>query len=701
MTKKCWLALALMVLGPLWGMAQEVLPEVWQQYIELLTDEGEDEAVDELLELYELYAESPANLNDTADLLSAFPFVSDVQRERLRAYVRMSGRVLSIEELYAINGFDSTTVELLRPVVMATPCGELQTLTWRDLWTKGRSNMVMGTGGTMEKARGYKEDKYEGNDMRLMWRYRYKCGDRVQLQLSADKDPGEALFSGSQKQGFDFYGYSLLINDLGRWTRDGKQRQGVYVKRLAVGQYHLQFGQGLTLWSGFGPRTTVGTGIGRYAQGIRPNGAFTEYGFLHGGAATVALGESWNTTLFLSYRDCDATLPRSAGSDADHVQSLYNSGYHRTETERNKKGQLGELLYGGRLEYRTGGLRVGMTGAVTRLDKAIIPLKNVYNDNYFSGDNNANVGVDFVYRASRLLWFGEAAVCANRALDTVAMNVSPAVLAGAEFFINNNHRVSVLLRYYSPTYHNLHANAAGQGSAPQNELGATICYQGRLPWGVEAALTGDMFFFPHAKYLVYAPSRGYDCRRVLSKASAWVKGLSCRVRYRFKTRGRNVTPSQMVDGAYLLEQTYRHQVLADVEYKTGPWRLVSRVGYAHYHGDVTEADRGLLFYQDVQYCPSALPLMVAARVALFDVDDYEARLYAAESDFIYQYSGALYQNEGCRVYLLLRYDITPNWNIGFKYGLTVYTDKETFGSSYEQIDANHRQQWRIQMRLKW
>jgi hypothetical protein len=92
---------------------------------------------------------------------------------------------------------------------------------------------------------------------------------------------------------------------------------------------------------------------------------------------------------------------------------------------------------------------------------------------------------------------------------------------------------------------------------------------------------------------------------------------------------------------------------------------------------------------------------VAARIALFDVNDYEARMYAAESDFIYNYSSTLYQNEGYRFYLLLRYDITPNWNIGLKYGITAYADKDTFGTSYEQIDANHRQQWRIQMRLKW
>jgi hypothetical protein len=50
-------------------------------------------------------------------------------------------------------------------------------------------------------------------------------------------------------------------------------------------------------------------------------------------------------------------------------------------------------------------------------------------------------------------------------------------------------------------------------------------------------------------------------------------------------------------------------------------------------------------------------------VAFFDVDDYEARLFAVESDFVYQHSSVVYQNEGCRLYLLLRYDISQYWNV--------------------------------------
>ena len=695
-------AVWLCVLYPWIAEAQEVMPSAWQYYIEYLTEEGEGESVDELLELYEVYSESPANLNDTVSGLAAFPFVSTLQRERLRAYIAMEGELLSVEELYVVNGFDSLTVELLRPLVRAVHEEGGRRLEWRDLVKGGRSNLVVGSGGTVEQARGYRDSIYEGDDLRLMWRYRYRYKDRVQLQLAGDKDPGEAFFAGSQKRGFDFYGFSLVVNDMGRWSREGTARS-VYVKRAVLGQYHLQFGQGLTLWSGFGPWATLGTGISRNAQGLRPNGAFTEYGYMQGAAAALRLGEHWDVSVFGSRVDRDATLPRRAATDStvDWVQSIYNSGYHRTATEIAKRGLLGEWLAGAHVEFRKGMMRAGMTGVATLLEHAIVPAEYVYNDNAFRGKNLFNGGLDFAYRHGRMLWFGEAVWCMSRLADSTALHVAPAVLAGCEVAFGSRHRMSGQVHYYSPTYHNLHANAIGQASMPQNEAGAGIYYQGRLMWGVDATARACWSYFPHMKYLVYAPSTGQEYSLMLARASQRVRGLSVAVRYRYRERGRNVTPSRMVNGVYLLEQTHKHQATVDVEYGQGAWKATARAGYAFYHGDVTEGNRGWVVYGDVQFRPKGVPLTAAARLSLFDVDDYEARMYAVESDFIYQYSSTLYQNEGCRFYLLLRYDISPNWNVGLKYGITAYADRDTFGSGYDQIDANHRQQWRVQLRLKW
>lgn len=694
----------LLLLFPVLGRAQEVLPSAWRDYIEQLTEEGEDDLVEELLETYALCREEPLNINDTLSGLSPLPFIDDFQQDCLRGYIALYGQLLSLEELYAVTGFDSVTIALLRPLVKVEQIEKPHRLTLKEIVDHGRSNLVMGTSGTVEQARGYRDSIYEGNNLRLMWRYYFKYKDRMQLQILGDKDPGEAFFSGSQKKGFDFYGYSLMLNDMGKYIQDGGVgERDVYVKRLVVGQYHLQFGQGLTLWSGYGSRLAYGGRVYRFSQGLRPGGAFTEYGYMQGTGATLSMWRKWNMSVFYSYVNRDATLPRGAADDStiNWVQSIYNSGYHRTKTEIGKKNQLAEQLFGGHVEYHESNLRVGITGVATVFDKRIVPATYVYNDNAFIGDKNYNLGIDFAYRYRRLLLFGEGAVCLNNAPGSSVKNMSPAALVGGEFVMNNNHRLSVQGRYYSPTYHNFHASSLGQNSKPQNELGAAVYYQGLMPFGITATLSADYFWFPHMKYLVYAPSKGHEYRIDLDRSFRRVRGLSLRLRYRYKERGRNVIPSTMVDGAYWLEQTYRHQIQGEVEYSRGSWRCVTRLAYAHYYGDVTEACGGLLLYQDIQYRPQSFPLAVVARVALFDVDDYEARLYTVESDFIYQYNSAVYQNEGCRLYLLLRYDINKYWNVGFKYGVTGYSDRDSFGSGYDVINKNHRQQWRIQIRLKW
>ena len=289
---KC-LIVAVMLLLAATGRAQELMPYVWRNYIEMLSEEGEDETAEEMTELFAECQENRVNVNDTAVGLSVFPFVSEFQRNSLRVHIMLYGQLLSMEELYDVNGFDSTTVEMLRPVAKAGIVEERESVGWKDLFKKGRSNFVTGVGGTVEQARGYRDSIYEGNNMRVMWRYVYKYKERVQLQLSGDKDPGEAFFAGSQRKGFDFYGYSLMINDIGRYAEKERGRErNVYVKRLVLGQYHAQFGQGLTMWSGYGWRSVVGTSICRTGQGVRPNGAFMEYGYLRGGAATLRRAEA-------------------------------------------------------------------------------------------------------------------------------------------------------------------------------------------------------------------------------------------------------------------------------------------------------------------------------------------------------------------------------------------------------------------------
>lgn len=630
-------------------------------------EEGDEVVGEELWELLDYYREHPINLNDTnsRELLN-LPFINEIQWESLRSYIALYGNLLSWKELRMINGFDSATCVLLRPMVCAVAVEHKYPITWNSLLHHGSSNLMMGVNGTIERARGYQEQIYEGSPFRMYGRYRYRYYDRIELQLSFDKDPGEALFSGSQKYGFDFYGYHLAINDVG------------IIQKLVVGQYQLQFGQGATLWTGFSPWGSMNTNVCRYAQGIRPASAFTEYGYLQGVAASVSVAPHLTFTPFYSYVNRDAT----------GTQSYYLSGYHRTATEIDKKNQFKEQLFGCNLQYRATHWHIGATAYGMLLDKALVPENYVYNQHAFRGDKNFNIGLDGAYHTGRMLFFGEVALSPGGHF---------AGIAGTEYVVDGDNRVSIYYRNYSPEYQNMYAHAIGQQRNVQNERGFCLNAMVRLPWEVRAMLCADFFQYPWLKYGTYSPSRGSEYRIQLSRSFG--NNVAVEVRYRQKRSYRNTTLDDAVQ--YVVEQINRQQIQTDIRYEVGGWRMVTRIAYAWVGCEFHDAESGFLLYQDVGYQLPHFPLTLTARFALFDVSDYDARLYTVESDMAYNFGSQSFVDQGLRSYVVARYNINEDLCVGFKYAVTAYSNRETVGTGYEQIDGNRRQQWHFQLRWKF
>ncbi len=56
-----------------------------------------------------------------------------------------------------------------------------------------------------------------------------------------EKDAGEEFFTGSNKQGFDYYSGHFYLKNISQ-----------NVHSVALGDFQVYFGQGLTIWGGFG-----------------------------------------------------------------------------------------------------------------------------------------------------------------------------------------------------------------------------------------------------------------------------------------------------------------------------------------------------------------------------------------------------------------------------------------------------------------
>lgn len=617
------MVLLLLALLPVAVAQVEVDMEQWVE--ETGSDESAADLSDQLLQL----ADNPVNLNDTV-AIADLPFLSPFQIRALKTYITLYGQLLSIKELTVVPGFDSAMVALLAPLVTVEPYEPARRLTLKELLSRGRHTVVAGVGGTVEQAQGYANGHYEGDNLRALLCYSYQLDDRVSVRLSADKDPMEAWGKGN------FYGYHVMLKHMGR------------LETLIVGRYNLQFGQGVTLWTGFHPFSLLGTSPVRYGQGVRAASAFYETGWQEGVAATLSLGRGYSLSAFGSRHD-------------------------------------GEWFGGGHLTWSKGNLMLGITATATMLDDSVQLRDYAYNQDYFRGDRQAALGVDFLWQRDRLLFYGEASLDQGGA---------PAALGGIRLSVGGDNSLGVGIRHYDPQYHNLHAGSYAIGET-RNEQGVTLDARLRLPLAVTALLSVDVHRFPSLRYGSYAPSSGTWLRAQLSREFG--RHVTASLRYSWRQKYRNIP--NLDSTLYLGESTCRRQLQGQARLILGSWQLTTRVLLSQFDAEQSEGEWGWLVAQEARY--AVKDMQVALQAAWFDVDGYNARIYLSESNLQYAYSIPMLMNSGLRASAVVRWDVSRRLNLSFKYTLTAYQDVAAIGSGDAQTDGNHRQTWHLQLRWKF
>ena len=184
-----------------------------------------------------------------------------------------------------------------------------------------------------------------------------------------EKDAGEPFFFGKlgdsiqeivrqyRNPGFDFYGVHCYVSDIK--ITDG-ETGALIVKDLALGDYQLSFGQGLTLWSGMSyGKASGGSSPMKRASGIRPKASSSEGKFFRGAATTMKY-RNFYATAFYSLRNIDATVSLADSlDDPELISALQETGYHRTINELAKRNTVRQQVFGGHLCYANSNLEVG------------------------------------------------------------------------------------------------------------------------------------------------------------------------------------------------------------------------------------------------------------------------------------------------------------------------------------------------------
>lgn len=640
--------------------------------------------------LTQLYA-NPLDLNSaTRDELSATYLLTERQLSSLATYRADFGDLLSPYELQAVPDFDGPTIRRLLPFVTVLT----NTGLFGALPTPTDNYLIVRYERTIEPQKGFSEavadkrgnlpTRYLGNAGQWYARYRYSRPRAFSVGLTMEKDPGEVMGWQPKKRryGADYVSVHAQVQNRGRW------------RNILLGDYQMQIGQGLVLSAGFvlGKSAETVQTVRRPTLGARPYTSLTEYGYFRGATATYALHPNIDVTLLASRlrRDANTVADSTNGTVAT---SLQTSGLHRTPSEIADQGSVRETDLGAHILYHTRQqLQIGLTVLQTTFDAYYRKRDLPYNRYEFTGTQNLVVGLHggYVWRNWNL--FGEMA----RSSGSQSNSGGIGAVAGALGSLTKKVDVAVLVRHYDRNFHSFYANAFSEGSRNSNETGAYLGLKYTVYRQVTLGGFVDAYRFRWWKYLVDAPSAGFDyllqVRYTPNRQTAFYAVYHEEHKEK-NLPGSKTTPKEVVG-------TTRRTVALNADYS--PLRglaLRSRVQWGRFAYQGRSASRGFALVQDATLDFRRLSL--SGRVALFGTDDYDSRQYVYERDVLYAFSFPAYFNRGVRHYLLAQYNLSRHLDLWVRWARTDYTNVDTVGSDLDQINKPHKSEVKVQARWRF
>jgi len=654
--------------------------------VEKMAENAENEEdYSDVVEDYTYYSEHKININQPDDevLMSVFK-LSDFQVYQLKKYVDLNGPMQSLYELAAVEGFTKETINMLLPYIKIEPYSDKKKIRWKDVFIYGKNSILMRYASVLEPQAGYanvsdsvltenRNASYMGSKSYFLCKYKFDYYSRIRFGFTAEKDAGEEFFKGSNKQGFDFYSFHFYMKDFG------------WLKSLAIGDYQIQFGQGLAMWTGYQTqKPTNAMDVFHYAKSVAPYTSSNEINYLRG-IATEIQYKKFRCAVFYSYRTKDATMSDTTSNEEAYIVSLQETGYHRTATEIERENTFHHQTTGifGQFFHRV--FRIGAGVFYSHLNTALKKELQPYNQYIFNGKNLLNASISYNAVLKKVSVFGENAMSDNGGF---------ALLNGLIFYADPLLTLTFTHRYYSRKYQAIQAAALGESSSNANETGVFLGFQTILNKYITLQTSIDYFRFMWLKYRVDAPSDGYE---VFSQVTC---NLNARCviyfRYRFQSKEVNEATEYHNQIAASKKQNYRLHILVS---PITSIQLKSCIEYGMFYPDSkTEKQNGFLLYQDI--CWKYKWLTLTGRYALFQTDSYEARLYAYENDVLYASSIPAYYNNGTRMYLMVKTEITSYIDVWIRLSQTFYKDKQTISSDLDEIDGPAKTDIRVQIMVK-
>jgi DNA uptake protein ComE-like DNA-binding protein len=650
-------------------------------------------------EILSRLVDNPLDLNRASPSeLSTIPAFSPALARRIVRYRRAEGPFDRVADLTDVDRIDVATVRAIHPYVRVDrtaiedteqPPSYPSVPSAEQILTNLKIDLIQRMTRELDLGRGYEQDttrtSFQGSPERLTTRIRLGYKRRLQFALTLDKDPGEPFrwAPGTNTYGFDHVAGNVALRDWGR------------LETLILGDFTAQYGQGVALWQGltFGKGRSPVSPLVREGRGLVPFQSTSENRFFRGAAARVAISPRMSASGFVSRRHRDATLD-STGTSSSPIpaRTLSIGGRHRTASELRRKGTFGKTTVGGAVEYHASSVHVGVTGYQSWFDRPLRPPTDRPDERFaVAGRRTSMVSTYANAYLDEYTLFGEVA----RTPDGVYGGV-----LGAAFDHEAGVQALLMGRQFPRAFRGLYNSAIGESGSTQNERGVYtgLRLQVAERWRIGAYV--DQYRFPWLRFNVPRPSSGLDTRLVVEyDPRPW---LSTYVQVRAE-REEASTTERGPGGRQLggLQTEHRQSARWHTEYQFSDALTVrTRIQLSRFSTSTEPAAYGVLLSQGFRLQPFE-SLQIDTRLAFFDTDGYESRIYAYEHDLLYSFSVPVLFDRGQRSYVLAQYEPFSSLTIEAKYGVTWYPHRRTVGSGLNETDGNRSRELRLQVRWQY
>ncbi len=611
-----------------------------------ILDESTIEKEDsQIYDLIEQLLENPININTAtkADLMT-IPFMDIESATNIINHRKKFGKFFSTREVKMIDGLSSNIAKTLQYFVIVKPPSIDDSPSFIGLYSlKFRSRLI----NDVQERIGFIDTLYSGSTIKAYNRIKFQPNPKISMGGLIEKDAGENSY-------WDFYSAHLSMRDLIPFTN------------IIVGDYTVEFGQGLSMWSpySFSKSSDATNSVIKRGRNISPYTSSGETNFLRGVVVNTKLN-NFSVTAFYSRLNLDATIV-----DGDNnFSAIRKDGFHRTENELSKINRVKDKTIGASLAY----------SILNKVNLGVLyyqkSFSHIFNPNSYSDINDDNFQfASLTYDAAikNIYFVGELAYFQNS-----FASVNTIQLALVKNFI-----ITAIIRNYPKDYFSFYANGFGEKSTTNNEFGIYTGFKWKTSIG-EINFYLDQFKFPHPSSHIPLPSSGDELS--FSYTNRFSKSITVYLRYFNEKK----EVQEIVEKDYLIVEQRLQKIRGEVTFQVNrSLRLRTRLELLYLSRNQTSINEtGFLIFQDLQF-RLPIDLTLIGRVIFFQTDSYASRIYEFENDLTGVMNNLALYGTGMRWYFLFRYKIMKTINLSFKYSELYKPNEEVLGSGYNMILGN-------------